>query len=190
MAFPPYPLRKDNPRNKLSPNVRWKQKMTLTEDGKHWQIYTWFMGSSANEDKMFWHVLDDADDARHYLVHLQMPAVATSDPDDWTMLPSSHNLVLMQDHILFARAEAYLKKRQQQEEAMRRYEEARALHTLAGGNPHSFHPSTEKVVPAEEKEKCAFCGIRTENPCLSLPPDMCEQALNAAYPLGPLMGKK
>lgn len=30
-------------------------------------------------------------------------------------------------------------------------------------------------------ERCPFCGILTESPCDSLPPDTCEQALNATY---------
>lgn len=32
-----------------------------------------------------------------------------------------------------------------------------------------------------EIEKCPYCGILSENPCESPPPDYCEQAINAVY---------
>lgn len=183
MAFHPYPLHKDNPRNKLSPNVRWKQKMTLTENGKGWLLFTWFLGAPENEDKMFWHEISK-EDAIHYKNFLQIPFVATLKENDWTPIPSTGTMEMVKDKILYARAEGYLAEREATREKMLAIEAQRAAHTKAGGNPHSFQPTPE------DTEKCAFCGIRTENPCLSLPPDMCEQALNAAYPLGPLMGKK
>ena len=189
MAFAPYPLRKDNPRNKLSPNVRWKQKMTLTIDAtpaanRHgWLLFTWFLGAPENEDKMFWHTISE-EDAIHCKNFLQIPFVATLEENDWTPIPSTGTITLAMDRILYARAEAFLQEREAKREKMITVEAQRAAHTKAGGNPHSFQP------PVEDTEECAFCGIRTENPCLSLPPDMCEQALNAAYPLGPLIGKK
>lgn len=33
----------------------------------------------------------------------------------------------------------------------------------------------------EYKEKCPYCGILTDNPCDSPPPDICEQAINVTY---------
>lgn len=183
MAFAPYPLRKDNPRNKLSPNVRWKQKLTLTENGKGWLLFTWFLGAPENEDKMFWHEISE-EDAIHYKNFLQIPFVTTQKESDWTIIPSTGTMEMVRDRILYARAEAFLKEREAKREKMLALEAQRAEHTRVGGNPHSFQHSSEDM------EKCAFCGIRTESPCLSLPPDMCEQALAASYPTGSLLGKK
>lgn len=30
-------------------------------------------------------------------------------------------------------------------------------------------------------EQCPFCGIMTDNPCDTPPPDICEQAINVTY---------
>ena len=42
-----------------------------------------------------------------------------------------------------------------------------------------MYKETEQEQP--ELEQCPFCGIWTENPCDSLPPDYCEQAINTVF---------
>ena len=33
----------------------------------------------------------------------------------------------------------------------------------------------------DERETCPYCGIKTDDPCDSLPADICEQAINRVF---------
>lgn len=38
-----------------------------------------------------------------------------------------------------------------------------------------------KYIAPEALETCPYCGIKTDNPCDTLPPNICEQAINVTY---------
>jgi len=87
--FQPYTLRKGNPRNNLSTNVRYRQKLMYDTSKKFWYLYTWWHGKKdqhdIEQDDMLWTRISTGE-AWHFYKHLEIPIVRTQNENDWDPL--------------------------------------------------------------------------------------------------------